>query len=141
MKPSIALLVRSTGKWIPSTVIALSIALSFSLPAHAACAALSSRSQAKLIAGHAFPNHHGEFAQDALVNGLAYTGEFISNVSDLTSFVDRIMQAPSTEKKTQRGYAYWDDATGTVVIYDETARNCGTVFRPGNGMTYYNGLK
>ena len=37
--------------------------------------------------------------------------------------------------------AYWDAATGTVVIHDRTSPDRGTSFRPDNGRDYFDGLR
>ena len=37
--------------------------------------------------------------------------------------------------------AYWDDATGTVVIRNPKAADAGTAFRPTKGRTYFEELE
>jgi hypothetical protein len=37
--------------------------------------------------------------------------------------------------------AYWDARTGTIVIFNPAAQDCGTAFRPDKGVSYYNNLK
>jgi hypothetical protein len=86
----------------------------------------------RIASGHAFEKHvreHGQFP------GILTPAQFATEIQ-------RIMDHPSASKRLARGrQAYWDAATGTVVIVDPHARDGGTAFKPVSGHTYYAHLK
>lgn len=48
------------------------------------------------------------------------------------------MNNPSAFRELRNGRsAFWDDATGTVVIRNPSAADGGTAFRPRNGRSYF----
>jgi filamentous hemagglutinin len=52
------------------------------------------------------------------------------------------MNNPSAFRELRNGRsAFWDDATGTVVIRNPSAVDGGTAFRPTNGRAYFDGLR
>ncbi len=85
--------------------------------------------QAQNIAnGHAFTDHRFEFERIG-----------ITTREQLAEHISNIINNPSDVKSLKRGRtAYWDDETGTVVIYDpaDQAEN-GTAFIPENGKYYF----
>ena len=91
------------------------------------------RGAAKAIAeGHAFVKH-------VLVRG-EFAGLGNRTTKQMGQFVDDIMSKASgadVRKLSGGRTAYWDDATGTVVIHNPRARDQGTVFRPTTGRDYF----
>ena len=87
---------------------------------------------ARIASGHAFEKHvldHGQFP------GILTPAQFATEIQ-------RIMDNPSASKRLARGrQAYWDEASGTVVIVDPHARDGGAAFKPVSGHTYYAHLK
>ena len=90
--------------------------------------------------GHAFAKHvlqHGR-------GGGEFTGLGIRTVKQFQTFVRGIMEgaAGADVRQLSRGRtAFWDDATGTVVIRDPRSPDLGSAFRPKNGRAFFNGLK
>jgi hypothetical protein len=86
--------------------------------------------------GHAFGKHvlqRGEFA-----------GLGIRTLKQFGGFIDDVMQnaSGSNVRQLSRGRtAYWDDASGTVVIHDPRSRDLGTAFRPRDGRDYFDNLR
>src|SRR5262245_4388606 len=120
----------------------VSLLLSLALPLHAfaACAAApNNAARGQVIAnGHSFTKHAAEFANGAVINGLAFPNNNITSATQFVPFVQGIMNAPSRSKTLTGGrIAYWDAATGTIVIFDPASNDCGTAFRPTAGVTYY----
>jgi filamentous hemagglutinin len=63
--------------------------------------------------------------------GIRAPGQFATEIQ-------RIMDNPSASKRLARGrQAYWDKATGTVLIVDPNTIDGGTVFKPASGSHYY----
>jgi RHS repeat-associated protein len=90
----------------------------------------------RIAAGHAFEKH-------VLVRG-EFQGLGIRTVKQLQSFVDEVIRnaTGADVRYLRRGrIAYWDEATQTVVIYDPSRADLGTVFRPTNGRAYFETLK
>jgi hypothetical protein len=88
------------------------------------------RPEARNIAnGHAFRDHRVEFERIG-----------IRTPEELAEHISNIMNNPSDFKRLQDGRsAYWDDATGTVVIYNprlDQVEN-GTAFIPDEGRYYF----
>jgi filamentous hemagglutinin len=96
----------------------------------------------KIGTGHAFAKHvlqHGKGS-----GGGEFAGLGIRTVKQFQAFVDNIMNSASgANVRSLSGgrTAYWDDATGTVVIHNPRAADAGTAFRPRNGRAYFDGLK
>jgi hypothetical protein len=83
--------------------------------------------------GHAFDKHSAEFKSVGIDSRERYA-----------ELIDRIMRTSATENVRHLARdrtAYWDPATGTVVIHDREAADYGTAFRPRDGRTYFDALK
>ena len=124
------------------TIAALALTLSFASSAHAVCNAHTQIAQAVEIGhGHAFAAHQAEFQEGVVIAGLAYPGPSIGNADQFSILIRSIMANPSQNKALiNNRHAYWDNATGAVVILNMNANDCGTAFRPNAGIAYYNNL-
>ncbi|MBX3373176.1 MAG: hypothetical protein KF817_05020 [Phycisphaeraceae bacterium] len=81
----------------------------------------------EIAGGHAFGKHAGEFAD----LGIQTRQQFASHI-------ENIMNYPSATRALSNGRtAFWDNATGTVVIRNPSAVDGGTAFRPTTGMSYF----
>jgi len=105
-----------------------------------ACNAFSADAVAAAIAAHSIAGGHlAEFQHGATVNGaapFAYAG--VVNQATLAQFVEAIMTTTTERSRVDDDrMKYWDDHTGTIVIYNRAVPYCGTVFRPGSGKSYY----
>ena len=95
-------------------------------------------------AGHAFAKHvlqHGDIRNGG---GGEFVGLGIRTVKQFQGFIDNIMNSASgsnVRSLSNGRTAYWDDATGTVVIHHPRAPDAGTAFRPRNGRAYFDGLQ
>jgi len=112
----------------------------------AECRAVDDAGVAATIAGgHAFHKHvEGErqFVAGARVAGLPYGGPEIAAPAAFQKLLLSILIRPSAEKAlANRRHAYWDGATGTVVIVNRNAGDCGTAFRPDAGKVYFDRLR
>src|SRR5262249_3758155 len=86
----------------------------------------------EISGGHAFDKHvvqKGEFP------GTTTRQQFAGQVEDV------IRNHTHYRDLSGGRVAYWDDATGTVVIRNPKAVDGGTAFKPTNGKTYFDGLK
>jgi filamentous hemagglutinin len=96
-------------------------------------AALRDRLTAEEISGgHAFDKHvvqQGEFP------GTTTRQQFAGQIEDV------IRNHTHYRELSNGRVAYWDDATGTVVIRNPKAVDGGTAFKPRNGKAYFDGLK
>lgn len=83
--------------------------------------------------GHAFGKHvieRNEF------------GGTITTQQQFASQIENILNNPSATKPLSNGRsAYWDDASGMVVIRNPKAADGGTAFKPTNGKSYFNNLR
>ena len=86
----------------------------------------------RIAHGHAFEKHvldQGQFP------GILTPEQFATEIQ-------RLMDNPSASKRLARGrQAYWDEATGTVVVVDPHTIDGGTAFKPVSGNNYYEHLK
>lgn len=86
-----------------------------------------------MIVKHAFGKHvikQGEFS------GIANTP------AQLKQVVEKILTNPTVTKNLSGGRtAFWDNATGAVVIVNSKNPAKSTVFQPKNGFTYFQNLK
>lgn len=123
-------------------LIALLLALAAPLPVLAQCAAATPAAKATAIAnGHAFGAHQHEFVQGHMIAGLAFPYATIANPAQFATFIQGIMTGTSPSRALNHNRrAYWNARTGTVVIVNPGAADCGTAFRPNAGMIYYNNL-
>lgn|GEM_PF-1349149 len=88
----------------------------------------------EISAGHAFEKHviqQGEYRDLGIMTREQFALHIESVVNNPTSF--RELSGGRT--------AYWDGASGTVVIRNPKAVDGGTAFRPVNGQTYFEGLR
>ncbi|URF02682.1 DUF637 domain-containing protein [Cupriavidus campinensis] len=119
----------------------LSNALGMSTPAGADSAANTANSErlanqltAEQIAnGHAFDKHvliQNEF------------GGSITSKQQFAEKIETILNNPSATKQlSNERAAYWDDATGVVIIVNPKASDRGTAFKPTNGKIYFDNLR
>ncbi|MCD9031608.1 hypothetical protein LDO32_08800 [Luteimonas sp. Y-2-2-4F] len=123
-------------------LVALLLALALPSQALAQCTATTTQTRAAAIAnGHAFAKHGSEFVHGRVIAGLPFPDATIANAGQFATLVAGIINNPSQSKALANNRrAYWDNRTGTVVIYNPGANDCGTAFRPNAGVTYYNNL-
>jgi len=146
-------MLRRTGGLIPPSLsrlhlpaLFLALACLLALPGSALaannCTATTYLGFATDIAhGHAFTKHSAEFVNGAVIDGLAFPDPTIANADQFTTFLNGILDAPSDNKPLSNDrHAYWDDATGTVIITNLKPADCGTAFRPNAGKAYYDNL-
>ncbi|MBI1207034.1 MAG: hypothetical protein GC191_07060 [Azospirillum sp.] len=95
--------------------------------------------------GHAFGKHvvaEHQFAPGSVVAGLAFRGPAITDRDAFARFLQGIVGRPSeTRPLSNRRQAYWHTPTGTVVILNAKAGDCGTAFRPDAGKAYFDRLR
>ncbi len=105
----------------------------------ASCPATTQAQLANAIAnGHAFTKHSGEFVNGVVIGGLAFPDPTIATAAAFEKFLNGILGAPSDQKPlVNQRHAYWDRRTGTIIISNKNAGDCGTSFRPTNGKAYY----
>jgi hypothetical protein len=91
---------------------------------------------ASIAGGHAWAKHSSEY------RGVNYNGGPVNNQAKFQLLVFNIITSGAVHKPLARGRnAWWNQATGTVVIYDPRSADKGTAFRPTAGRSYYTGLK
>jgi pyocin large subunit-like protein len=84
----------------------------------------------RIANGHAFAKHGAQF-------GVAGRDQFAAQI-------DQIIRSArmSDTRHLQRGRtAYWDEASGTVVIVDPNTADGGTAFKPDRGRRYFESLR
>lgn len=108
-------------------------------PAAANCPATDLRSAAAAIAdGHAWAKHRDEFEAGRRIDGLAFPAPGIASDKAFRDFLSDILQDPSEHRRLERDrWAFWDAETGTIVIVNRRAGDCGTAFRPNAGRRYF----
>jgi filamentous hemagglutinin len=85
----------------------------------------------EIAGGHAFGKHADEFAALGITN----RDQFARHIED-------VMNNPSAFRELRNGRsAFWDDATGTVVIRNPSAVDGGAAFRPPDGRSYFERIK
>jgi filamentous hemagglutinin len=83
--------------------------------------------------GHAFDKH--VIDQNEFAGSITTQQQFANQIED-------ILNNPSATKQLSNGRsAYWDDASGMVVIRNPKSADGGTAFKPTNGKTYFNNLR
>lgn len=86
----------------------------------------------RIASGHAFGKHvqgEGQFPQ-------------IQGRGQFADFIARILRNPSASKKLSAGReAFWDNASGTVVITDPSNPDGGTAFKPSGGRGFFDNLQ
>lgn len=94
--------------------------------------------------GHAYRKHvvdGGEFNKGRKISGLAFPLASIQSKSEFAALIEGIVAVPDRNKQLEnRRHGYWDADTGTVVIHNARAADCGTAFRPNRGVRYYQNL-
>ena len=87
----------------------------------------------EIAGGHAFGKH------------VLQQGEFpgITTPLEFSSEIENFLNSPGTiSRELSKGRtAYWNDATGTVLIRNPAAPDGGTFFRPKAGIDYFRSLK
>lgn len=132
---------------IARLVAVLLLTLAVAWPASAGtCRATDGASLAAAIAGgHAFPKHvvdEGQFRQGRMIDGRRFATPTIATRPDFAAFLGAILEDPTDSRRlANRRRAFWDESSGTVVIVNLGADDCGTAFRPWRGRTYYDGLR
>ena len=88
----------------------------------------------EIAGGHAFDKHvvqKGEYRD----LGITTREEFSKHIKDVVS-------NPTSFRELNGGRsAFWDEASGTVVIKNPSAVDGGTAFRPTNGRAYFDDLR
>lgn len=88
-------------------------------------------------------------ASQQISRGHAYSkhvidrGEFpgISTQEEFAGHIEAVMNNPSASRNLSNGRsAYWDDASGTVVIRDPRSPDGGTAFKPTRGRAFFEDL-
>ncbi|MBX8556944.1 hypothetical protein K5D43_20930, partial [Pseudomonas cichorii] len=84
--------------------------------------------------GHAFEKH--------VVQQGEYKDLGITTREQFALHIESIVNNPSLFRELSGGRtAYWDSASGTVVIKNPKAIDGGTAFRPVNRQAYFDGLR
>ena len=122
---------------------ALVVVLLFAADLQAAkCKATTFAETADAIArGHAYAKHAGEFRRGRVIAGLAYPLSTVTSRALFGTRIEEAMRARDTKPLANKRRAYWHASTGTVVITNRNAKDCGTAFRPDNGRRYYENLR
>ena len=71
-------------------------------------------------------------------------GEYpgIKTVDEFNDLLQKISRRPTASKALSKGRkAYWDEDSGTVIIFDPANPDLGTAFRPTDGRLYFDNLK
>jgi hypothetical protein len=102
----------------------------------------------KIAYGHAFDKHvlgegnrdGEEFKKGRRIAGKAFPNESITTREQFAKLLQDIVEKTKSKKPSEkfRGkFYYWDDRTGTFIVYDPRNRDRGTAFRPFRGKKYY----
>ncbi|MGY2292801.1 two-partner secretion domain-containing protein [Pseudomonas sp. SDO528_S397] len=84
--------------------------------------------------GHAFEKH--------VIQQGEYQDLGITTREEFSNHIEEIVNNPTSFRELSGGRsAYWDDASGTVVIRNPKAADGGTAFRPTSGRTYFDNLR
>lgn len=110
------------------------------------CAATTVSEVATFIAeGHAYDKHvrhEGQFRAGYAVRGLPFPGPTITTEAAFAAFLRAILADAAAKRRLQNNrFAFWDADSGTVVIVNLGADDCGTAFRPDRGRAYFDGLR
>ena len=72
-------------------------------------------------------------------------GEFplVNSKDKLAKGVEKVLASPETVSRSLANSrtAHWHGPSGTLVIHNPNAPDLGTVFRPTEGVSYFNKLK
>ena len=106
-------------------------------PAGARCSARTPAARAAAIARHAWDKHGAEFGAGRRIANKAFPRPGLTSESELAAKVESILAGGPGEPISNGRTKFWEDATGTIVIFNSRARDCGTAFRPNQGRRYY----
>ena len=82
----------------------------------------------EIAGGHAFTKHAAEFG--------------FKTQAQMATHIESVMTNPTMMRSLSNGRsAFWDNATGSVVIRNPRAVDGGTAFIPKNGVDYFLNLK
>jgi len=82
----------------------------------------------EIAGGHAFTKHAAEFG--------------FKNQAQMATHIENVMTNPTMMRSLSNGRsAFWDSATGSVVIRNPSAIDGGTSFIPKNGVDFFLNLK
>jgi hypothetical protein len=82
----------------------------------------------EIAGGHAFTKHAAEFG--------------FKTQAQMATHIESVMTNPTMMRSLSNGRsAFWDNATGSVVIRNPSAVDGGTAFIPKNGVDYFLNLK
>lgn len=117
----------------------------------AQCGAGSPDEVAETIArGHAYRKHvegigNGEggreFDAGRVIARLPFPAPGIDNPDAFARLLRRALDSPENAELQQNRHKYWDRRSGTIVIFDQKSRDCGTAFRPNAGKSYFDRLR
>jgi hypothetical protein len=107
-------------------------------PAAVKCTAVSASDIAGKIAAHGWSTHSAEYVAGTVMAGLPMPSTpKITTVAEFKSYVQSVMGG-SVNRVNPAGKKYfWGASTGTFVVYNPYAVDCGTAFRPKEGKAYY----
>ncbi|MCW2595944.1 MAG: fhaB 1, partial [Jatrophihabitans sp.] len=83
----------------------------------------------KIANGHSFDKHVTRQAE--------FTAQKITTVDQFETHISSVISSTTSKNLGGGRSAYWDDATGTIVIVNPGAADMGTCFRPTAGKSYY----
>jgi len=95
--------------------------------------------RAKLVSeeianGHAFEKH--------VIQQAEYKNLGITTRAQFAEYIESIITNPTATKNLVRDRtAFWDEASGTIVIRDPKSLDGGTAFRPKTGRKYFDNLE
>jgi hypothetical protein len=85
--------------------------------------------------------HGAQFVQGNVIAGLAFPSASITTRQGFATFIEGIMNNHTASKPLNNNrIAYGHTATGTIVIRNLGADDCGTAFRPDAGQLYCTNL-
>lgn len=96
-------------------------------------------SSASIANGHAYDKHvikQGEFPE--IPNPVA---DRPAGIAQFQKIIDRVMGSAENKALSNGRHAFWEDATGTLVITNPKDADGGTCFRPSAGKSFYDKLK
>jgi hypothetical protein len=107
-------------------------------PTAVKCTAVSIPDIAGKIAVHGWSRHSAEYASGTVIAGLSMpSSPKITTLAEFKSYVQSVMGG-SVNRTNPAGKKYfWGASTGTFVVYNPYAVDCGTAFRPVPGKSYY----
>ncbi|MDT4929357.1 MAG: hypothetical protein QOF92_2224 [Pseudonocardiales bacterium] len=83
----------------------------------------------KIANGHSFGKHVTQQAE--------FTAQKITTVDEFETHISSVISSTTSKDLGGGRSAYWDDASGTIVIVNPGAADMGTCFRPTAGKSYY----